>query len=67
MEFPRKDKLSKRNRKLTFMNSNRQTARVNDCAKLKASGSVESPKFISLDMNFSDNLKQQITDPKLQT
>ena len=32
------------------MKSNRGTARVNNCAKLKVSGSVESPKFICFEL-----------------
>ena len=55
MEFLRKDKLSKANWKLIVTKSNRRTARVNDYTKLKVSGSVKSPKFIFLGINFSDH------------
>ena len=47
------------------MKSNQRTAFVNNCVKLEVSGSFESPKFNCLDMNFSDYLKQQITNPSL--
>ena len=54
MEFLRKGKLSKTNRKLIVTKSNRRTAR--DYTKLKVSGLVKSPIFCCLGINFSDHL-----------
>ena len=49
-----------------YTQSKQQTARTNDCSKVKLHGLVRSLNFISLGVDFLDPVNQQITDPLIQ-